>query len=189
MNTVQDVNGNTQNAEIEEVQALEDNATDEQKAEYYTKLEDRNKQLFARAKKAEGFEQVDGKWVKKTKPAENTTETKPDTTIIDTSKLSQADIITLARTDIADEDIPEVLKYAKMENISIAEALKSTIVKTILETKAEQRKVAEGTSTGGGKRGNAKVTDELLISNARAGKLPESEEDMARLARLQLGIK
>jgi hypothetical protein len=190
MNIVQkDANADAHNGEIEEVVAPEDGATDDEKAEYYAKVESNNKQLYARLKKSEGFvKDKDGKWVKETKPP--TVEAKIEPTIVaDTSKLSQSDLLTLARTDIADEDIADVVEYATLKKISISEALKSSVVKGILADKAETRKVAEGTSTGGGKRGNAKLSDEALMANARAGKMPESDEDISRLSRLALGIK
>lgn len=168
---------------VEEAQAPE-NETLEQKAE---RLENSNKQLFARAKKAEGFELVDGKWIKKSKP-ETKLEPKNDATV-DTSKLSQTDVIAIIKNNVPEEDIEEIADYAKLKKITFAEALKTTVVKTLLSDKAEQRRVAEGTSTGAGKRGNAKLSDEALLADAEAGKFPEKDEDIQRLVRLQRAKK
>lgn len=177
----------TLNANVDEVIELPDNATDDEKAEHYAKLEDNNKQLYARLKKAEGYVQKDGKWVKpEAKPVDKKPE---DTTINNTSNdgLSQADVITLARTNIPEEDIKEVLDYAKFKNISVAEALKSSVVKATLAEKEESRKVAEATNTGAGRRGSGRISDESLLENSRKGILPDSDSDLERLALLRKG--
>lgn len=155
--------------------------TDAWKAE----VDKNNKQLYARTKKAEGYILVDGKYVKPTKPA--TQEEKPNETTQKPAedRLSQADLITLVKADIAEEDIPDVLEYAKLKGISVGDALKTTVVKTILADKTEQRKISEGTNTGGGRRGSGKVSDTELLSNASKGILPESKEDMERLSILK----
>lgn len=185
--TVQPVNADTQNGEVEEVQPLADDATQEEKDEYTRKVESSNAQLFARLKKEQGFVKRDGKWVKET-PAAPVNEA-PKPTIEDASKLSQADLFAIIKAGIEEEDIAEVADYAKLKKISVSDALKTTVVKQILAEKAEQRKVADGTNTGPAKRGSAKVSDEALISNAKAGKMPENDDDMNRLIKLQLGIK
>ncbi len=184
MNENSNGNGNPSNTEIEEVQALDANATEEQRAEYITKLESNNKQLYARTKKAEGFVQdKDGKWVKPQAPK---TEKKPDETIVKPSELSQADLIFIAKSDIHVDDIEELTQYAKFKGISLSQAHNDGIMKGILAGKAEARRVAEGTNTGGGKRGNAKLSDEALIENASKGKLPDNDADLTRLTQLNL---
>lgn len=154
--------------------------------------EDSNKQLFARTKKAEGFELKDGKWVKSAEapaPADKP-EDKPEDKPIDksaTEGLSSNDVIAVINAKIPQEDIADVADYAKFKKISVAEALNDSVVKLMLADKAEQRKIAEGTATGDGKkRGSSKLSDEALLANASKGILPESDEDMSRLSRLQL---
>lgn len=190
MNTVQEnVNVDTQNDEIEEVEPLEEGEDDVEAIKAYNaKITEQNKQLFARAKKAEGFvKDKDGKWVRETKPVVATTETKKEATIVaDTSKLSQKDLLTIARAEIEDEDIDDVVEYATLKKISVADALKSTIMKAILADKAEARKVAAGTSTGKTRRSNVAVSDEALMEKAAKGELPESDDDIRRLATLSL---
>lgn len=175
----------TLNDDVDEVTVTE-GMTLEEKDEALAKLQDTNRQLYARTKKAEGFVQDDsGKWIKTpVKAIENkeitaTTKTSQD-------NLSQTDVITLARADIPEEDIPEVLEYAKFKGISVAEALKSPIIKTTLADKAEARKVAEGTSTGSGRRSSARLSDDALMENASKGILPESDEDIQRLTRIRI---
>lgn len=184
MNT-QNENENSQTLEGEEVIAPA-GETIEQKAE---RLESSNKQLFARAKKAEGFEQVEGKWVK---PAKSTTEQKTEAT--QTSKTAQEtssteDLYALMGAKVPQEDIGEVKDYAKYKGISIAEALKSTVVVQLLADKAEKRNIAEATHTGGSRRTNGQVSDDALVINASNGKLPESDDDIARLAQARRDSK
>ena len=95
--------------------------------------------------------------------------------------LSSKDTIALIRADVADEDIEEVVEYAKLKKISVTDALKTNIMKTILEQKREERTVASATNTGTARRSNTRVSDEVLLDKASKGTLPETEEDMARL--------
>lgn len=149
--------------------------------EWATKVDGDNKQTFARLKKAEGFELKDGKWIK---PEANEGK-KPEATASSKDKLTNVDVIAIIKANVPEDDIDDVVEYAQLKQIPISEALKSTIVKTILADKAEQRKTAEGTNTNGGKRGNAKLSDEALLENASKGIMPESADDINRLTVLQ----
>lgn len=102
---------------------------------------------------------------------------------------STKDLVALMNAKVSEEDIGEVEEFARFKKISIAEALKSTTVQSILRDKAEQRKTAEATNTGSSRRSTSKVSDEFLVSNARSGKLPENEEDIQRLIRAKMGFK
>ncbi len=103
--------------------------------------------------------------------------------------LSQADLITVIGAGIPQEDLPSVMKYAKSEGISIAEALNSDVVTAILDTNKEKRTVADATNTGKTNKSKGAITDEQLLSDSKKGTLPESDEDMDRLAKLRLGKK
>jgi hypothetical protein len=103
--------------------------------------------------------------------------------------LSTADIIALSKADIEAEDVDEVLEYAKFKRISIAEALKSPVVKATLSEKKEQRNVAIATNTGGAKRSTGRISDETLIANAEKGILPESDADIDRLMKAKMFAK
>ncbi len=100
--------------------------------------------------------------------------------------LSAIDTIALMRSNIAEEDIPEVVEYASFKKVSVAEALKSTTVKSILAQKDEERKVSAATNVGGARKGPSKVTDEQLLERAAKGVMPESDEDMRRMAQAAL---
>ena len=103
--------------------------------------------------------------------------------------LSQNDLYALIKSDVAEEDISEVVDYAKLKKVSISEALKSNVVKTLLKEKAEERNVATASNTGTAKRSSAKTPDDVLLKNARKGEIPESDEDMKRLIEAELQAK
>lgn len=105
------------------------------------------------------------------------------------SDLSTMDIIALSKANIEQEDMAEVLEYAKFKGISISEALKSPTVKGIIQEKSEMRNTAIATNTGGAKRSSGKVSDETLLSRASNGNIPESDEELDRLVRLKMQPK
>lgn len=165
----EDVDSQNNEEEEKELEIEDDEApegeTAEEKAE---RLESANKQLFERAKKAEGFEKVDGKWVKKAKPV---VQTKP------TAKAKEADLSTdlyaLMKADVAEEDIDEVKRTAKALGVTVAEAIKDPITKTILERRVALRATADATNTRTVRPGTKKVTDEQVLEDLNAGKIPE----------------
>ena len=100
--------------------------------------------------------------------------------------LSTMDIIALSKANIEQEDMVDVLEYAKFKGISISDVLKSPVFKVILQEKVELRTTAAATNTGGARRQTGKVSDEALLASASKGNLPESEEEISRLVRLQM---
>jgi hypothetical protein len=94
--------------------------------------------------------------------------------------ISTQDLYALMENKVAQEDIQEVQEYAQLKGISISEALKSSVVKTILSEKAEMRNVASASNVGSVKRGSSKLSDEALIQNVKKGIVPESDEDIMR---------
>ena len=123
-----------------------------------------------RAEKAEGK-------LKDVKPAESKTD-----------GLTTKDTIAIMNAKVHEDDIDEVVDYAKFKKIPVSEALKSGVVKTLLAEKAEQRTVAEATNTSGARRSSAKLTDEALMSNIRGGQLPESDADIQRALKVKMGL-
>lgn len=96
--------------------------------------------------------------------------------------LTNKDILFLAKADIHEDDLDEVLDYAKFKKIPVAEAYKH--VKPILDTKAEERKTAQATHTKGGARSASKVSAEDLLRKAeQTGELPDSEEGLQEIFR------
>ena len=95
----------------------------------------------------------------------------------------------LNKANVEEEDLSEVIEFAKFKNISVAEALKSSVVKTLLSEKEELRKTANATNIGNVKRGSTQVSDQTLLENASQGIMPESDEDIQRLAKARFEAK
>ncbi len=103
--------------------------------------------------------------------------------------ISSKDLYVLMDAKVPQEDIEDVLEYSKLKNISIADALKSNVIKTILSDKAEARRVAEATNTGITRHGTSKPSDDVLLSKASQGELPDDEAEIRRLNNLRWGKK
>lgn len=100
--------------------------------------------------------------------------------------LSTMDIIALSKANLEQEDMAEVLDFAKYKGITVSEALKSNQIKATLQLNAELRNTAAATNTGGAKRSSGKVSDEALMSSASKGNIPENDDEMDRLVRLKM---
>lgn len=164
--------------EIENLDSPNEEAPEgETPEEKSVRLEEANKHLYARAKKAEGFELVEEKWVKK--PKIEPKPEKPEPKAVEQS-LSTKDVLFLAKADIHEDDLGEVLDWAKFKNISVNEAHKQ--LKGTLSVRAEERRTAEVTQTGKTQRGTSKVTGESLLERAEStGEVPEDEEGLKKL--------
>lgn len=97
----------------------------------------------------------------------------------DDKKLSDEDIIAIARANVHEDDTQEVLEYARFKKIPFKEALKSDVIKTMLSTREEFRKSAEIANKGTSKRVTQKVTDESLLEDLSKGKIPEPNTEEA----------
>ena len=112
--------------------------------------------------------------------AKGKTEVKPEVRPKANDVLSSMDTIAFISAGVTSkEDIDEVLDYAKLKNISPAEALQANVVKSILAEKVEQRRTAEATNTGAARRGTSKISDEQVLVNVAQGKFPEDPEALA----------
>lgn len=99
-------------------------------------------------------------------------------TVPDTPKveLTNLDILAIAKSDVHEEDLDRVTKFAQMEGISVKDALVHDDLQAILERRAEARKVAAASNTGNSKAGTAEVTGDTLLRDASAGKLPDPDK-------------
>lgn len=101
--------------------------------------------------------------------------------------IDSRDMMALIRANVPDEDVDQVVEFAKFKKIPVAEALKSNVVKTMLEDSAEMRKTAQASNTGVARRAGVKLTDEMILQNAKqSGVLPEGDDDMNRLIDAQI---
>lgn len=143
-------------------------STDEEKESLRLENEElkkKNSQLFERAKKAEKAE---------------------------TSKdgLSPRDAILIAKSNIDDEDVDEVLDFAKYRKIPVGEALKNQTLQSILRDRVEERKTATAAQTRSA-RGTSQVSSDVILSRAQKGEIPDKETDIEKLAaaRMESRIK
>lgn len=128
----------------DEIKTLEDSGDDEIET-----LIERNKRLYARAKKAEGFTLEGDKWVKKPKPVVQ--EVKPkviDKPVADESLINKVlDKRELENLDLSDSLKKEVETYANLQKISIKKALTSEYI-TFLKEKDEKKDRIDNASLG-----------------------------------------
>ncbi len=102
--------------------------------------------------------------------------------------LSFKDSLAILNAKVHEDDVDEVLEYAKFKKISVSEALKSNVIKSSLAEKAEHRETAEQTSTGKVRSGNTARTGESILSKAREkGELPDSDADLDKMHTARLG--
>jgi len=102
------------------------------------------------------------------KPNKVTTTTKKDD-----DNLSSVDTIAIIKANIHEDDIEEVIKASKLLGKSIAETLRDTTFKTILNTREEERKTAEATNTNTAKPGIKQVSGDELNQNLSKGQVPD----------------
>lgn len=144
-----------------------------------------NEELLARLAKAE---QLANNYKIRAEKAEKAAKVKPEFNSKPSptaGEISSKDLYALMSAKVAPEDIDEIKDYALMKKISISDALKTSVVKSILSEKEEQRKVASASNVGGTKRASSKVSDETLMDNFANGILPETDNDIARLVALR----
>ena len=89
-----------------------------------------------------------------------------------------------ALQDVADEDVDEVVEYAKFKGISIAEAKKTSAMQSMLRTRVEERATANATSTQTTRR-SSKETEESIVNDFHQGR----EVDPQKLAEAELALK
>jgi hypothetical protein len=163
-------------------------ATEEVEAE---EAEESREELMARVAKAEELANNQKiraeKAEKKAKSSPKVVVQKASTPI--SGDMSGSELYAFIDAKVPQEDIEDVREYAAMKDISIVEALKSNVVKTILSDKKEMRGTAAAANVGAAKRAKNQTSDESLLANASKGELPNSDEDLNRLIRARKATK
>ena len=146
-------------------------------AEKNKELANANRQLFERAKKAEGFVKLDGKWVKA--PKEEPT---PEEKVVPQSKTGELDDNALDYLDLKGvsetEDIKIIEDIVKKTGMTVRQALKDEYVTAKLTANKNAREVANATPSGV-KRGSgtsAVDVDSALAKFEQTGELPTDYE-------------
>lgn len=167
-------NLNSENETTEEVVENTEAVANTEAEPEFTETE---KKLYARTKKAEN----DAKLAKK----ELAELKKQPEQKLEKSSFDLEDVAVLVQQVPVKEDRDLVKKYANFQGLSLEEALKDPVVKTLLKEKGEERNTANVTNTGGSKRTTQKVTDEQIIQRAAEGK----EFDPDQLAEARMNAK
>lgn len=176
--------------ENEDVQVQDSNEQEEEALE--TSDEESSSELEARLAKAEELAQNYKIRAEKAERLAKASRNEAPTTQKQTptaGDLGTKDLYALMEAKVPQDDIDEVTEYAKFKGISVAEALKSNVVKTMLSDKAEMRNTAQASNVGTARRGSAKVSDDVLLSKASKGELPDNDDDMMRVIRARKGYK
>jgi len=165
----------TAEAETADVETTDANALQQKVID----LAEKNKQLFARAKKAEGFELKNGHWVKAEKPAPKPekTEVAPQAKTDVTDELDETSQLYLTVKGIEHEDDVALIKQWKKETGRDVRSIeKSPIFQAELKAKREERAATEAIpSTGNRASGTQTNSEDYWYAKYRANdKLPEN---------------
>lgn len=162
----------TAEAETTESEEL-DVAALKAKAAKADELEATNRQLFERAKKAEGFVKVDGKWVKAPKPEEAiaaVAKLEAKTGELDETQLDYLDLKGI--TD--DDEIQLIQKVMRNTGQTVRQALKDDYVQSKLETLRKEKEVKSATPSSTKRSGNQIGDVEAAIAKyQQSGALPD----------------
>lgn len=121
-----------------------------------------------------------GQKIKHRNDANSLRSAKPNVQAESPDGLSNKDVLFLAKADVHEDDMDELVEYAKFKKLPLSEAYKS--YKGVLDVKAEERRTAAAANTKGGPRGTSKVSGEDLLAKAETtGEVPTSTEGMQNL--------
>lgn len=104
-----------------------------------------------------------------------------------TPDLSTKDVLFLAKADIHEDDMDDVLEWAKFKKVPVSEAYKQ--LKGTLEARKEERKTAEVANIATTRRSAPKVDGTAILERAKAGSLPDDDESIAKLMEARLRNK
>lgn len=88
--------------------------------------------------------------------------------------LTVNDAYVLLKSNIHEDDLEYVKKFAKMDGLSLADAIKNDELKAVLKVREEKRKTSEATSVGRTPRGTSQVSDEVILEKASKGHIPDA---------------
>lgn len=108
---------------------------------------------------------------------------------VPSQEFSPKDYLALTEAKVSSEDFDEVVRVSKILAKPLNETLKDKTMQSILKERADERRTAESTQTGGGRRGVSQSTPEALMEEAQRGNVPERDEDISKLVKAKIGIK
>src|SRR3990167_2547560 len=103
--------------------------------------------------------------------------------------LSSKDAIAIARANVHEDDVDELVEFAQFKKISISDAVKHKTWQTLSTERGEERRSAEVANTKRQTGHVSKVTGDTLLEKARRGEAVD-EKDVDKLvdARIQSKI-
>lgn len=174
---------NSNPAEVVAPEATEETVAPEETTEEEVETEESAEELKERLAKAE---ELANNYKIRAEKAEKASKAKPPTTAND---LNSKDLVAIMNAKVPEEDIDEVVEYAKYRKTSVGEILKDPIMKATLDLRAEERNTAIAANTNTSRRGSNRVPDDVLLANASRGKMPESDAEIARLMKAKYKAK
>lgn len=102
--------------------------------------------------------------------------------------LKDTDLFALMTAKVEAEDIEEVKAYAAFKKISVAEALKDKTLQTVISDRSEERRTAAAAQTET-RPGAVQETPEAILEKAGKGNLPESDNEIEKLAAARMAAK
>ena len=151
-------------------------------------LEEEFNALATKAQEAEEAKELANNYKIRAEKAEKE-KGKPTPMKTESRNLSPGDLLAVMNAKINEDDMDRVERFAISEGLSIREALKNPEMKAILDLREEQRNTAIATNVEGVRRGSVKITDDTLLHNASAGKMPDSDDDIERLIAAKMKYK
>jgi len=169
-------NSNSEN-EVDDTTENEGELTPEQ-IEDLKKKSEVSSQNFERAKKAEK-ERDDLK--KKLEGQQGNVKE------ITAEQMTAKDFLALSENKVSSQDFDEIVRVSKILGKPVSEALQDQTLKTILQTRQEERKTAEASHTKGGARGSSKKDGEILLQHfEKTGEIPGNDDDLRRMQEARL---
>lgn len=90
------------------------------------------------------------------------------------------DTLALSKADVHEDDMDEVIDFAKFKKITVAEALKNEALKAILAQKVEVRKSAEVANAKPRVGGQQRPTDDAVLEKTfKKGEIPQKGSEEA----------
>jgi len=92
-----------------------------------------------------------------------------------------------ALQDVHDDDVDELIEYAKFKGVSVAEIKKLPVIQAHLKVKAEERTTAQATNIGKGGGRTSKITGQNLLEKAyETGETPTDTEAIKALVQARI---
>lgn len=158
----------------DEIKTLEEADEDDVEA-----IKATNKKLYARAKTAEGFVLEGDKWVKKPKIVVQD-KPKVEKVITDESIINKVlDKRELESLELSDELKKEIETYAKVQNISVKQALKSEYISFLQEKEEKKQKIDDASLGSNRKSRNKKDYSDVKATDFDL-RTPEGKADFAK---------